>query len=355
MMPDWVGSNPYQQRLTQALRDQGVKVRRASPRRGPAPIINAWLAAGRPRVVHLHWTHAFLGSDPNGPGWRDRKRFTGQLAVLRWLGVRIVWTLHNLGAHDGARSPVEMAVHRDLVHRCHAIIAHCQVAVDAAVGAYALQPADRARFRVIPHGSYIGTYDESVSREDARAQLGLDAEARVFAFVGALRAYKGVEELIAAFKALPDPAARLIVAGQAKVPVAKQLHAAAAGDERIVLRTERVPESEMGVVLGAADAVVLPFRDVLTSGSAILAMGFGRPVIAPRLGCLPETLPEQGTILYDPTDPEALARSLRTALECDLSAMGQHNRAAALRLDWAEIARDTIAAYQAGPAARPDD
>ena len=55
---------------------------------------------------------------------------------------------------------------------------------------------------------------------------------------------------------------------------------------------------------------MLPFRDILTSGSAILALSHGRPVIAPAIGCLPETLPADAAILYDPDAPEALGAAL---------------------------------------------
>ena len=67
----------------------------------------------------------------------------------------------------------------------------------------------------------------------------------------------------------------------------------------------------MQMYLRAADAVVLPYKDVLTSGSAILAMTFGQPVIAPAIGCLPESLGAEGTILYDPSTPDGLERALR--------------------------------------------
>ena len=69
-----------------------------------------------------------------------------------------------------------------------------------------------------------------------------------------------------------------------------------------------VPDDRMQVYLRAADAVVLPYRDVLTSGSAILAMTFGQPVIAPAIGCLPESLGSEGTILYDADAPDGLER-----------------------------------------------
>jgi glycosyltransferase involved in cell wall biosynthesis len=347
MMPDWSSTNPYLKRLTRALREQGVWVRRASPRRGPAPIVRAWVRAGRPRILHIHWSEAFLGTDPSGPGWIRRTRFLGELWMLRRLGVRIVWTLHNLGAHERDRDEVEVAVHRSLVLRSHRVIAHCRAAVDAALELYQLGEEDRRRFCVIPHGNYLGSYRDSMSREEARADLGLPLDGPVFVFVGAIRQYKGVDELIAAFQGLPDPSARLVVAGKPRGDAATRVPQAASSDPRIQVIAERIPRSRMGVVLRAADAVVLPFRDVLTSGSMILAMGFGRAVIAPRLGCLPETIPAEGAILYDPSAPDALADALREALGRDLDAMGDHNLEAARALDWSDIARETIAAYSA--------
>jgi glycosyltransferase involved in cell wall biosynthesis len=91
---------------------------------------------------------------------------------------------------------------------------------------------------------------------------------------------------------------------------------------------------------------VLPFRDILTSGSAILALSHGRPVIAPALGCLPETLPADATILYDPTAPDALANAIEAAVAGDLAAMGSRARAFADTLDWKPIAAATADLYR---------
>jgi glycosyltransferase involved in cell wall biosynthesis len=347
VMPDWSKTNPYLKRLTRALREQGVWVRRASPRRGPAPILRAWLRAGRPGILHLHWTEAFLGTEPSGPGRIARIRFLAELSILRRLGVRIVWTLHNLRAHERERDEVEVAVHRSLVLRSHRVIAHCRVAVDAALQLYQLGEDDRRRFHVIPHGSYLGSYRDSMSREEARADLGLPPDGRVFVFVGAIRQYKGVDELISAFRELAEPSARLVVAGKPRGDAATRVPEAASADSRITVIAGRIPKARMGILLRAADAVVLPFRDVLTSGSMILAMGFGRAVIAPRLGCLPETVPADGAILYHPAAPDALANALREALGRDLDAMGDRNLEAARALDWNDIARQTIEVYKA--------
>ena len=91
---------------------------------------------------------------------------------------------------------------------------------------------------------------------------------------------------------------------------------------------------------------MLPFRDILTSGSAILALSHGRPVVVPALGCLPETLPADATFLYDPDDPDALAGALHRAAGADLAAMGVRARAWADGLDWGPIAAETARLYR---------
>lgn len=346
-LPDYSESNPYQRLLAQALTGQRVRAIRGRPgRRRLFPILSAWIDAHRPRVLHLHWTHEYLkGTD--GPTRINRARFLGQLRLLRRLGVRIVWTMHNVGGHDGVRHPHEMAVHRDLVRLADAVICHCDAARDAAIAAYGLSVADAARLHVIPHGSYLGIYPDTITTAEARERLALPAGGPVLLFLGAVRGYKGTDDLVAAFRSIPDADARLLIAGRPKGEgIEARLEAAAAADPRILLHLGFVPDDELQVWLRAADAVVLPFRDILTSGSAILALSFGRPVIAPALGCLPETVPPDAGILYDPEATGALSDALRAALDTDLAVLGAGALARAQELDWGPIAERTAALYR---------
>jgi len=98
--------------------------------------------------------------------------------------------------------------------------------------------------------------------------------------------------------------------------------------------------------MNAADVVVLPFQDILTSGSALLAMSFGKPVIAPRMGCIPEALDRKGVFLYTHNEEEALLRAFQQASLADLAAMGKYNYRKAKRFDWNEIAQKTCELYK---------
>jgi glycosyltransferase involved in cell wall biosynthesis len=202
---------------------------------------------------------------------------------------------------------------------------------------------------VLPHGNYVGQYAVDLDRDAARAELDLASAGPIFAFVGSIRGYKGVDELVRAFSGAADlgPDARLLICGKPlPARIGRELEQHAAADRRIRLRLERLPEADLSRVLRASDAVVLPFRDILTSGSAILALSHGRPVIAPALGCLPETLPADATILYDPSDLDALAAALHEAAGLDLAAMGLRARAFADTLDWGPIAAATAELYR---------
>jgi glycosyltransferase involved in cell wall biosynthesis len=348
LMPTYAW-NPYLRMLAAALTEQGIESTVVSqwPRR--APILGAWQAQGRPDVVHLHWVHDFLGGSKGKPSRRNVYWFDWQLRVLKARGVRLIWTVHNLKGHEAGTDPRDADAHRRLIERADAIILHCAMARDALIEMY--QPSARARERlhVLPHGGYTRHYDVDAEAAASRAALGLPAQGTVFAFVGAIRGYKNVGELLDAFSGLPglSPDARLLICGK-PLPkkLGRELEELAVADPRIILRLDRIPENELSGILRAADVAVLPFRNILTSGSAILAMSHGRPVIAPAMGCLPETLPGDASILYDPVAPGALRGAIAAAAEADLGTMGRRARAYADTLDWGPIAADTARLYR---------
>ena len=340
--------NPYQRLLAAALREQGVEATVVSEWPERSPLVGAWQAHGKPDVVHLHWIHDFLGGSKGRPSRRNVLWFDWQLRLLKARGARIVWTVHNLKGHEAGGDPREADAHRAVIERADAVILHCHHAREALIGLYRPSAAAQARMHVVPHGSYVRQYDVDADSAAARAGLGLPERGTVFGFVGSIRGYKGVGELVEAFTASHDlgPDARLLICG-------KPLPAGSGASWRSVRRPTRArpaagahPEEDLSRVLRAADVVVLPFRDILTSGSAILALSHGRPVVVPALGCLPETLPAEATFLYDPDDPDALAGALHRAAGADLAAMGVHARAWADGLDWGPIAAETARLYR---------
>jgi len=83
----------------------------------------------------------------------------------------------------------------------------------------------------------------------------------------------------------------------------------------IRLVPEFVPDEAIQLYMNACDVCVLPYKDVTTSGAAVLALSFGRPVIAPAIASFPELITPETGILYDPSQPNALVLALQQVIQ----------------------------------------
>ena len=348
-LPDYSAANAYQRALGKSLAELDVTVT-ADPTgsRRVLPVLEAIRRHGRPDVIHFHWTEPYIAGGSSRVSQIKARRTLLELRLAKRAGIGLVWTAHDLFRHDRREDPNELAFMRSLFELCDAVIVHCTAAADALLQTLGTGESGRAKIAIIPHGHYQGAYPDTVTREEARERLGLPAAARVISFVGWVRSYKGVWELYEAFTRLDEPDARLVIAGEAvDGAYAARLTAAAKGDERIHLSIGFVPDEDLQLYLRAADVVAAPFLEIFTSGSVLLAMSFGRAVIAPRRGCVTDVLDEEGGILYDADDPQGLEGALRVAMAADTEAMGRHNAADLSRFEWSRVAEATRQAYEA--------
>ena len=348
-LPDYSAANAYQRALTRGLGELGVDVS-ADPTgsRRILPIMEALRRHGRPDVVHVHWTEPYIAGGSSKVSRVKAQRTLLELRLAKRAGCGLVWTAHDLFRHDRREDPNELAFMRSLFALGDSVIVHCSAAAEALLQTLGVGAAGRDKIAIIPHGHYRGAYPDTITREEARRRLGLSLEAKVISFVGWVRSYKGVWELYEAFTRLEEPAARLVIAGQAvDGAYAARLTAAAKGDERIHLTIGFVPDEDLQLYLRAADVVAAPFLEIFTSGSVLLAMSFGRAVIAPRRGCVTDVLDEEGGILYDADDPQGLEGALRDAMTADTEAMGRYNAADLSRFDWSRVAEATRDVYEA--------
>jgi glycosyltransferase involved in cell wall biosynthesis len=177
-------------------------------------------------------------------------------------------------------------------------------------------PADRAV--LLPNG-VDRTIFHPEPRAAARRALGLPEDARILVFVGELTAEKGVRELCDAFAAVrttsPSPV-HLLLVGEGPLDAELRARAAALGSSpgRVVVVG---PCDLAGVArhLAAADLLVLPSWAEGTPNVVLEALASGRPVVASRVGGIPDLLIEGMTgLLVPPRDPDALALGLLEAL-----------------------------------------
>jgi len=182
---------------------------------------------------------------------------------------------------------------------------------------------------------------------DSRRALGLEGEGRVLVQVSALTQRKGVVELAEKFLALSEAerrGARLLFVGDGDRRAALESLAAKSGDAIRVLG--QLPPEEVRRVLWAADAFVLNTRLDPNPLSAIEAAAAGLPVVlSAAAGNVKEVVeaPNAGFVIRDPADPSEALRSVLSASDTELSAMGERAaQIARTQFDAVAVARSLV-------------
>jgi glycosyltransferase involved in cell wall biosynthesis len=235
--------------------------------------------------------------------------------------VPVVVAHEHMWAYDGGRS--RALIDRHVIARgSDAFIAVSETGRTLMVESEGLDPDDIV---VIPNGI---TAVEPPPKAEARAKLGLADSDRVVGTVGHLRPEKSFETLVEAAAALRErvPALRVLVAGE--------------GDERARLEAQIATLGLEGVVdlVGATEDVpsLLAALDVAVccsdfEGGPLSVMEYmraGLPVVATRVGGLPELLGDGGAVFVPPRDHVELADGIARVLDDDALAarLGQAGR-----------------------------
>jgi glycosyltransferase involved in cell wall biosynthesis len=344
--PPILATNPYQRLFYDALASEGFSVVK------DARFRVRWLLGARNEVgvLHFHWPqgHYRFGRGPTRLRVPlDRAMlgaFAVRLAAARLLRYRIVWTVHQVYPHDSSSRSLDRLGGRILARFAHVLITH-----DRTTAELARKELGRAagKVAVVPHGSYVGVYPPGRRRYEVRAELGVPPETFLFLCLGDLRAYKDVEMLLEAFTSASLERAALVVAGAVRDErVGRVVADAAAADSRVKPLLGFVPPESVAELYAASDAAVVARSDGGTSGSLVLALSQGTPVVTARLRAYDElTGGERAGWFFDAGSAESLRETLERAVaERDmLAAKGAYARARAEALRWPEIAAQTAA------------
>lgn len=338
--------NPYQRLLKEGLSRHGVDIQGSKSLK---EAVRAHRAGESFEVVHLHWL-------PNyGGRFLDTARsrlFLRRLRYLQSKGCRVVWTVHNLKHHEPSSETLGNWLASQTANLADAVIVHSPTAAKLAVREFRIERHEK--IKVIPHGNYIGAYENDISRSKAREFLGITNDDQfVFLFLGQIRPYKGVPKLIEAFRNCKNnEQSTLIIAGKPiDEPLERRIRMASDEAENIILNLSFVQDSQIQNYMNACDIVVFPYQQILTSGAVILAMSFGKACIAPRMGCISDCLNESGGWLYSPENGAGgLASVLSDAMKQKdrISEMGNKNFERALEWGWSFVAEETRNAYYSG-------
>lgn len=199
--------------------------------------------------------------------------------IIYMLKRKIILTVHDPFPHTGLDTRI-VRLRRKVAFRCvpHFII---------------LNKAQREKFLSFYHLPSSAVIDSRLSCYTYLNMVEQDMttvpEQKYILFAGKISKYKGVEYLLEAMKKVHDtfPDIKLVVAGGGKYHFDISEYAAL---PYINIRNRFIPDEELVALMNKTQFMVCPYTDATQSGVIMSSFTFGTPVIATRVGGLPEML-----------------------------------------------------------------
>lgn len=173
-------------------------------------------------------------------------------------------------------------------------------------------------------------FGAAISQSEARKHLGISEDKKLLLFFGFIRPYKGLDLLLRALKEIKDPSVQLLVAGEfyEDANTYKTLIDELGIRDKLILKTDFIPDSEVKYYLCAADVVVQPYKNATQSGVTPLSYHYEKPMIVTNVGGLPSLVPHEKAGLVCEPDPSSIAAAITRFFE-----FGQAHFLPGLRLE----------------------
>ena len=339
--------NPYFRLFYGALQAHGVELA------GTFVPSRRWLRENRDAfdVLHFHWPEWIIRAEPDGlrflhsfaGGWRISRALRASYPVLqiheyreflkaaRACEKRIVWTCHNVEAHEDATRPVRAAF-RSLASSADLVICHDEAAYAQCRSLY----APPGRIVIMEHGNYDGVYPPAREREAVVRELGLPSDPPLVLFIGQIRPYKAVDLVCDAVAQLGERVS-LLIAGHTPISsYAERIRGLVARLPNAAFIDRQLTDQEFADYVGASDIALFPYRRITGSGSTLAALTLGRPVITSDLPFFTDLLrghPNAGRV-FPSGDPRALADAIVGFLEVSSAEREKAARELATRFAW---------------------
>ena len=304
-------NHEYVRRLKQHLEKAGVSVALLKPFHYPSftnllKII--YFRFKGYRIIHVHWLYIF-------PFAFVMKGF---YYFCKGLGIKVIWEMHNILPHGYAEKDKNNC--QWFYEKADAIIFHSGYDIQRAKD---LLNTDTDKIHTImPHGNFNGSYENAISKKEARRHLNIPDNDRALLCFGFIRRNRGYEYLIDAAKDMKNTV--IMIAGKSDdKDVCKKLLADEKRLPQLRVFVKWIPDEEIQYYFNACDIVVLPYTDITTSGVIPLAYAFSRPVITTDIGGLKDIVNDDTGVIIPAGDVEALRSAIENIFSRDLLAMGK--------------------------------
>ncbi len=213
-------------------------------------------------------------------------------AQMKWRAGQILWSMRHAAA--------VMSVSRDLADKIE------------------LLGVNREKVRVIYNGVNKAKF-RPVARSEARLALQLPQEREIIIFVGNLKPEKGCNDLLEAFSILAAKrnSVDLYYIGSGVSAEFIQAKAVSSGLGNRVHMVGSIGHDKLPLWICCSNLVALPSHNEGVPNVLLESMACGIPVVATRVGGIPEVVPPEAGILCQSQDIAGLEKALNDCLEKD--------------------------------------
>ena len=311
-----------------------------STKKGPLKLVSYWQSQlkvlsiakkEKVAVVHFQWF----------------KFYDFDLRLVRRLqksGCKVVLTAHNKLPHNSGQK--YLRIHHKLYHQVDAIIVHVSSTKKELVQEFGLSSD---KIRVIPHGlldsKELDRQEVEAFKKKYLAQLGAPRP-MIFAMLGSLSSYKGVDLVIEAWRGLKQKTlapAILFMAGKTSgefITAIKSLKDCISIDRYL-------DANEFQALLEVSDYVILPYREISQSGLLLSCLAAHTKIIVSSHESLTEpfSIGPVGYVLEE-LSPLAIQEALIKSLESVQTTSEEVWKKIEEHYDWGIISEKTESLYQ---------
>ncbi len=286
----------------------------------------------KPNVIHFQWfkfaIYDYL-----------------MLKRIRNMGVKIVYTAHNVVQHYGIDRYT--AMYDKIYKTVDIIIVHSERTKDELIQKYHLS---EEKIKVVPHGILSFDHIDSLKVEEyvKKIRRSYDiGDQVVFAMLGEVNFYKGVDIVIDAWKSpslTDNDTVKLIFAGKGKYSRLEELDTV----KNTIVINRFLETEEFMAILKIADFILLPYRQISQSGVLLTTLHEKKRVIVSNVGGLvdPFRFGEIGYILERLESKFLTDAILKAANESDKFPKNEVWEAIFHHYDWRTIALSTQKVYE---------
>ncbi|QXP66969.1 glycosyltransferase family 4 protein [Polaribacter sp. AHE13PA] len=289
-------NNPYQKRIIDKFSDLGMHIDIAATGAGAffkTPKLK------EANIIHFHWFEPFIKSNSYTKSLFKAFVFLVRLYFFK-KDKKYVWTVHNLVNHEKKNVSIDRFFLFFFKRLIDSFFVHNTFTKEKLVKEFGIS---ENKIFLIPHGNYCDDYSPFLGDKKAFKKdiIKIPEDKFTFTFLGNIRPYKGVLDLISAFKSMNNDNCQLLICGHVTNPEDKALIISKiAGYSNIYFKPGYVANNELQGYIKTSDVMVYPYKDILTSGSLILGMSLKSACLVSNVGSMAELINKE--FVFNNTD-----------------------------------------------------